>query len=134
MKLMVCMHCHAAMEVDAAMDVDVPPVDAAEATDASEQLRAIARVLNVPTGAGQQHAAPLLAAVNEKARSMLESLPHTFFAPLLPPGSLSTEQVCLATLHALLFPACGPVLGPCGTCHEGGHHFSAVCRWPPWSS
>ena len=34
----------------------------AEATDASEQLRAIARVLNVPTGAGQQHAAPLLAA------------------------------------------------------------------------
>ena len=107
---------HAAVGAAAAMEVDAAPVDAAEAAAASEQLRAIARLLGVAAGAGQLQAAPVLAAVSEKVGGMLESLPQSFFAPLLPPGSLSAGQV-RALLRAMLCVASAPAQrGPYTRC------------------
>lgn len=76
------------------MELD-EPLDAAEAAAASEQLRAIARLLCVSAAGSQQQqqAAPLLATLTQQLTGTLQSLPESFFAPLLPPGSLSAEQV-----------------------------------------
>ena len=61
--------------------------------EASQQLCAIARLLDV--NPGSVHAAPLLSAVNKRLLVMLQALPESFFAPLLPQGSLSADQVLL---------------------------------------
>lgn len=72
-------------------DKEMQAAPTPDACEVSQQLCAIARLLKVDTGS--EHAAPLLSAVNERLPVMLQALPESFFAPLLPQGSLSADQV-----------------------------------------
>ena len=82
----------------AAMQLDGPALDAVEAADASQNLKAIASLLGVDPSGQHQLAAPLLALLNQRLTSAVQALPPSFFAPLLPPGSLSSAQVVLCLL------------------------------------
>ena len=75
------------------MQLDGPPLNDLEAADASQNLRAIASLLGVDLSGHPQLAAPLLAHLQQQLASVVQALPPSFFAPLLPPGSLSQEQV-----------------------------------------
>ena len=97
------------------MQLDSPPLDDVEAADASQNLRAIASLLGVDPSGHQQLAAPLLAPLQQQLTSVLQALPPSFFAPLLPPDSLSKEQV--HPQHSSPVPAqVLPTIKPCATC------------------
>ncbi len=62
-----------------------------DVAEVSQQLCKIACLLEVNSDG--ELARPLLSAANERLPRILQTLPESFFSPLLPQGCLSTEQV-----------------------------------------
>ncbi|BDA45617.1 probable protein FAM98A [Coccomyxa sp. Obi] len=79
------------LSISADSDKEMRAAPMPDVCEVSQQLCAIARLLEVDTGS--EHAAPLLSAVNKRLPVMLQALPESFFVPLLPQGSLSADQV-----------------------------------------
>lgn len=96
---------HTCVTVDLA-DEEMRAAPMPDVCEVSQQLCAIARLLEVNTGC--EHAAPLLSTVNKRLPVMLQALPESFFAPLLPQGSLSADQVhmCPFNIFLLTTPLC----------------------------
>ena len=79
-----------------------------DAVLASALIRDLATLLDVPAASTCQSAVKLLEGIDHRLQEVMQRLPQSFLAPLLPEGSLNDQQV-----RRLLFcsaPSCVSVI------------------------
>lgn len=82
------------LQVLAAESEQAPPAEAqpsgGDAAEISQQLHALASLLSL--GGQFQQASQLIGAINEAVQKRMRALPQSFHKPMLPEGSLSSDQ------------------------------------------